>query len=534
MSPLERDAWEGSMSNVRPRPVELVADSKRRFAEEENALFLVRLRAVTFLMLTGFALMLVRDITFREGPMWQLQAVGTVAMAFLTTLLSAARSVSAHGLRAAEAAILGLAAAVVAVHLWDALLSGTARGDATALTAATKDAVLGTTIVLFTYALLIPAPPGHAWRSIAAVAACPVATGALLLLVHPEVFHLARRVATLERLGESVFLLLIAAVLAGYGAYLANTMRVRAREARQFNQYRLRDKIGGGGMGEVYLAEHRLLKRACALKVIRPERAGDPRSLERFEHEVRATAQLSDPNIVEVYDYGRTEDGTFFYVMEYLHGLSLDDLVNRHGPLPPGRVIYLLRQACQALAEAHAAGLIHRDLKPANIFAAQRGRRYDFVKLLDFGLVELVAAQRESGPSLKRTVIGSPQYMAPEQIASDRALDHRCDLYALGGVAYTLLTGRPPFAGDTPSQLTNAHVHDPVVPPSQHRPDIPPDLEKVVLRCLAKNPDARFPTAEELETALSACTSANDWDARKAVGWWEKFEPPSAAPARLG
>ena len=283
-------------------------------------------------------------------------------------------------------------------------------------------------------------------------------------------------------------------------------------------------------MGEVYLAEHRLLKRPCALKVIRPERAGDPRSLARFEHEVRATALLSDPNTMEVYDYGRTADGTFFYVMEYLHGLTLDELVGRHGPMPPGRVIYLLRQACEALAEAHAADLIHRDLKPANLFAARRGRRYDFLKLLDFGLVEVVASRHEVGPSRTRTVSGTPQYMAPEQITGDRAVDRRCDLYALGGVAYTLLTGRPPFVGETATQVMNAHVHDPVVPPSRHRPDIPPDLEEVVLRCLAKDPDGRFQSAEELEMALSACTSANEWDARKAAGWWEEFEPPSAVP----
>ena len=183
--------------------------------------------------------------------------------------------------------------------------------------------------------------------------------------------------------------------------------------------------------------------------MIRPDRAGDPRSLARFEHEVRATARLSDPNTVEVYDYGRTEDGTFFYVMEYLHGLTLDELVARHGPLPPGRVIYLLRQACEALAEAHAAGLIHRDLKPANIFAARRGRRYDFVKLLDFGLVKAVAARPEVGPGRDGTVCGTPQYMAPEQVTGDRAVDRRCDLYALGGVAYSLLTGRPPFQAQT-------------------------------------------------------------------------------------
>ncbi len=235
---------------------------------------------------------------------------------------------------------------------------------------------------------------------------------------------------------------------------------------------------------------------------------------------------------MEIYDYGRTADGTFFYVMEYLHGLSLDELVGHHGPLPPRRAIYLLRQACEALAESHAAGLIHRDLKPGNIFAARRGRRYDFVKLLDFGLVEAVAAPHGSGLSHEGTVRGTPQYMAPEQITGDRAVDRRCDLYAMGGVAYTLLTGRPPFEGETAAQVMSAHVHDPVVPPSRHRPDIPTDLEKVVLRCLAKDPNGRFQSAEELETVLAACTSAAGWDAKKAASWWEEFEPPTRLPGR--
>jgi serine/threonine-protein kinase len=204
----------------------------------------------------------------------------------------------------------GLAAAVVAVHLWHAQHFAAARGDPPALAAGSKDAVNGTTIVMFTYALLVPAPYGRAWRAIAAIAACPVVTEALLLLVHPEVLRLARRVATAQRVGETLSLLAISALLAGYGAYLVCAMRVRARETRQFNQCRLRDAIGAGGMGMVYRAEHRLLKRPCALKVIRPERAGDPRSLERFEDEVRATARLSDPHVAGLYDYGRTEDDT--------------------------------------------------------------------------------------------------------------------------------------------------------------------------------------------------------------------------------
>ena len=161
-------------------------------------------------------------------------------------------------------------------------------------------------------------------------------------------------------------------------------------------------------------------------------------------------------------------------------------------------------------------------------------RRYDFLKLLDFGLVEVVAARHEVGPGREWAVCGTSQYMAPEQITGDRAVDRRCDLYALGGVAYTLLTGRPPFEGSTATEVMNAHVRDPVVPPSRHRPDIPPDLEEVVLHCLAKDPDGRFPSAEELERVLSACASANEWDARKAAGWWEEFEPPGAAPRPVG
>jgi serine/threonine-protein kinase len=233
-------------------------------------------------------------------------------------------------------------------------------------------------------------------------------------------------------------------------------------------------------MGEVYLAEHRLLKRPCAVKLIRPESTGDRIALARFEREVRAAARLSHPNLVEIYDYGHAEDGTFYYVMEYLRGLSLDELVKRYGPLPAGRVVYLLRQACDALAEAHAAGLIHRDLKPANIFAARVGRRHDAAKLLDFGLVK-DTAPGSAALTAPGTVSGTPQFMAPEQATASRDLDHRADLYALGGVADYLLTGRPPFDGDNP-----------------------------VTCCLAKVPGDRYSDAEFLGQALTGYAAARD------------------------
>src|SRR5262249_18203554 len=207
-------------------------------------------------------------------------------------------------------------------------------------------------------------------------------------------------------------------------------------EARQLGQYHLGRRIGAGGMGEVYLAEHQLLKRPCALKLIRPDSVADPTALARFEREVRLTATLSHPNTVEVYDYGRTEAGVYYYVMEYLPGLSLAELVERHGPLPPGRAVYLLRQVCRSLGEAHAAGLIHRDIKPSNIFVSRRGGVDDVAKLLDFGLALPPAGYGEPELSGEGWILGTPQFMSPEQAQGGADLDGRSDIYSLGAVAY--------------------------------------------------------------------------------------------------
>jgi serine/threonine-protein kinase len=273
-------------------------------------------------------------------------------------------------------------------------------------------------------------------------------------------------------------------------------------------------------MGEVYLAEHQLLKRACALKLIRPDSSADPRALERFEREVRLTATLSHPNTVEVYDYGQAEDGTYYYVMEYLPGLNLAELVERHGPLPPSRVVYLLRQVCGALHEAHAAGLLHRDIKPSNIFAARRGGLEDVAKLLDFGLVRPVATTRVAHLSEEGQILGTPLFMSPEQATGARELDERSDIYSLGAVAYYLLAGRPPFEGEGGIAVLIAHARDPAVPPSQVRLGIPEDLDRVVLRCLTKDAAERFPDAESLERALGECACAADWDQDRAARWW--------------
>jgi len=283
-------------------------------------------------------------------------------------------------------------------------------------------------------------------------------------------------------------------------------------------------------MGEVYLAEHRMLKRPCAVKLIRREQAGDPHALARFEREVQATARLSHWNTVEIYDYGRTEDGTFFYVMEYLPGLSLEDLLDRHGPLPAERVVHLLRQTCQGLREAHAVGLIHRDIKPGNIFVAQRGGLYDVVKLLDFGLVKPLADIDSARLTAEGAISGTPLYMSPEQARGLDEIDARSDIYSLGAVAYMLLTGRPPFEGTNPLDVMIAHARDDVMPPSKFQADVPADLEGVILRCLAKRPDDRFQDADSLEQSLAACAAADQWTQAHAADWWREPNHVTDAP----
>jgi serine/threonine-protein kinase len=276
-----------------------------------------------------------------------------------------------------------------------------------------------------------------------------------------------------------------------------------------------------------------MLKRPCAVKLIRPEQAGDRQVLARFEREVQMTARLSHWNTIEIYDYGRTEEGTFFYVMEYLPGLSLEELLDRHGPLPAERVVHLLRQTCQGLREAHGIGLIHRDIKPGNIFVAQRGGLYDVAKLLDFGLVKRLTAVDSTRLTAEGSISGTPLFMSPEQARGLDDIDARSDIYSLGAVGYMLLTGRPPFDGKSPVDVIVALSHDDPVPPSKVQPQVPADLESVILRCLAKNPADRFPDAESLEQALAECGVAGQWTQSDAARWWGEHNRVAEAPAEL-
>jgi eukaryotic-like serine/threonine-protein kinase len=320
-----------------------------------------------------------------------------------------------------------------------------------------------------------------------------------------------------------------------YGSHRITGLRQQVLGARELGQYRLKQRLGFGGMGEVYLAEHIRLRRTCAIKFIRPEQAGDRTTLLRFEREVQATARLAHPNTVRVFDYGIAEDGTFYYAMEYLPGLTLQEMVLRYGPLPPGRTVYFLRQVCSALGEAHGLGLIHRDIKPSNLIACRLGGISDIVKLVDFGLVQTTSAARDPERlTLRGLIAGTPAYLSPEQAASRGGLDARSDIYSLGAVGYFLLTGRPPFEGETPLHLLMAHLQQAAPPLSASERECPADLEAVIARCLRKSPDDRFRDVIVLERALAACQCVGHWTESEAARWWEANRAMEAHSARGG
>jgi serine/threonine-protein kinase len=323
---------------------------------------------------------------------------------------------------------------------------------------------------------------------------------------------------------EMILWTMVPTLAAIFGSHTLNTLRRRAAIARELGSYQLKQSLGAGGMGEVYLGEHKLLKRPCAVKLIRGGQASDPIAIARFEREVQASAKLTHWNTIEIFDYGHTEDGTFYYVMEYLPGMSLQDLVDRHGPMPAERAVHFLRQVCDGLREAHSMGLIHRDIKPGNIFATYRGAIWDVAKLLDFGLVKSIATDGPSNESSDRMVVGTPLFAAPEWTLRDGQLDERSDIYSLGAVGYFLMTGRPVFAHKSPVKLLFAHANEPVAPIKDYELGVPDDVEGVILRCLAKRPEDRFQSVEELARGLDQCLCAGAWSQERAAQWWSRVD----------
>jgi serine/threonine-protein kinase len=377
-------------------------------------------------------------------------------------------------------------------------------------------------VVLFT--VVVPTSPRRAVlaalasvSSVGVVIGLVLASGATSIRLGPAQFFLGL-----------VFPYLLVVGMAYVGARVVYQLGTEVKRARELGSYRLEEKLGEGGMGEVWRARHRMLARPAAIKLIRPALAGEagpgvsPEAIRRFEREAQVIARLRSPHTVELFDFGIATDGAFYYVMELLDGLDADALLRRFGPTPAERAIYLLRQVCHSLSEAQSYGLVHRDIKPANVFLCRYGEEYDFVKVLDFGLVRAVRDPADPGPvdTQENATPGTPAFMAPEQ-AAGADFDGRADIYATGCLAYWLLTGQLVFTSQTPLGHLVHHAHTPPTRPSARTElPIPAALDDLVLSCLAKDPAKRPQTARELSLRLAEVEGVSPWTQERAREWW--------------
>ena len=304
-------------------------------------------------------------------------------------------------------------------------------------------------------------------------------------------------------------------------ARLNRQIRIEALKTKQLGQYSIEEKIGAGGMGTVYRGHHAMLRRPTAIKLLDVERTS-AQAIARFEREVQLTSQLTHPNTIEIYDYGKTPEGIFFYAMEYLDGMTLEDLVEKFGPLPEGRVVHILQQVCGSLAEAHGVGLVHRDIKPANIMLCRRGGMHDVIKVLDFGLVKnLGGGSDQLTLTSDGTLTGTPMYLPPEGFAGPDKMTAQSDLYAVGAVGYFLVTGTPVFSSENLAELCMKQVNEaPELPSTRLGQPILADVEEILLACLAKDSADRPASARVLAEQLASCEAAGVWSERDAEAWW--------------
>ena len=490
-----------------------------------------------FLVSFAFYLFLLASLTLIGGAPFAVVVRGPVALGHLCASLTMALLWLVAGRVRPTLPTLGMLDAISFVVAGGFLSLMTVEDEGQIL-----QVLLALTVTVMVRAILLPSRPGRTALLSALVFAPTVL--ACIARHHPTAFlpgfspgyqklHMTLNTVLWSALGTTLATI-VSRVLYG--------LRRQVAEASELGQYLLEEKIGGGGMGEVWRARHRLLIRPAAIKLIRQKALGvmgsDPELLvRRFEREARATAALTSPHTVQLYDFGVTDDNRLYYVMELLDGLDLDTLVRQYGPLQPARVVHLLRQVCSALQDAHANGLVHRDIKPANIVVSRAGTTFDFVKVLDFGLVKLDTARDTDTDLVKLSTddswSGTPGFMAPEVVLGT-ASDYRVDIYALGCVAYWLLTGTLVFTGENALQVMMQHVQAPPARPSVRidRP-IPSALEDLVMQCLEKDPARRPQSAEVVRDRLDAVPLVSAWTADLAGQWWATHRPraPDVRPA---
>ena len=399
--------------------------------------------------------------------------------------------------------------------------------------------LLALTVTVMIRAILVPSRPG---RTLVLTALAFLPTVVVCIARH----HPATLLPGFSESYQKQYMTLNTVLWSVLGTMLATIvsrviygLRRQVAEANELGQYVLEEQIGSGGMGEVWRARHRLLIRPAAIKLIRPQVSADPELLlRRFEREARATAALRSPHTVQLYDFGATEDGRLYYVMELLDGLDLDGLVRQYGPLPPERAVHLLRQVCSSLQDAHVNGLVHRDIKPANVVVSRAGTTFDFAKVLDFGLVKLEPTRAQGDDAVRLSSEGStsgtPAFMAPEVVLGVAETDHRVDLYALGCVAYWLLAGKLLFEGRSAVEVMLHHAHTaPPRPSARSGRSIPAPLEDLVMQCLEKNPVRRPASAEAVSSGLYGVPLESAWTAERAEQWWVMHRPVPADARRV-
>jgi serine/threonine-protein kinase len=514
------------------RRAELVHVGTAKITGEIQRLLRSRMRAGALTIAIALSLWLVRDIY--EGYVYMAWIrVGLIAFYSLSAaLLYSQWEMSLRQLRGLEVGLFTIVAMWFAADRYHFTWEAATDGDTAALIFAVAFSVMIYFAFLIAYAIFVPNTWRRALLATGIMALVPIAVIEALRVREFEAYSFVRETLTFAQMTSMGLMLVVGVFIATLGTHRINALRREVFEAKQLGQYQLTTKIGSGGMGEVWEAKHGLLARPAAIKLIRPEIVdalnpdGAQGTFSSFEREAQATALLRSPHTVEVYDFGVTEDGTFYYVMELLDGLDFDSLVNRFGPVPPARAVYLLRQACESLADAHEQGLIHRDVKPANIFACHIGVQFDFVKILDFGLVKVWQDEPAGEGAEHRTprlrdAAGTPAYLAPEVARGRPEVDERTDIYSLGCVGYWLLAGQQVFEGASASDIVAQQLREPPVRLSKRAEQpIPASLEAVIMRCLKKAPDERPSSMIELSELLAACDVGASWTTEDARLWW--------------
>jgi serine/threonine-protein kinase len=494
-------------------PADLVSQSAERLR------VLALLYAFVFLM-AGVVPALVFDRARFLGSLvqWVPSAVGIAVALLVAVLLRRPRLPPAAAMSVGVAFEIVSSYAIAAAEFADPRALETHRG------------MLGLSwvavwVLLFT--VVVPTAPRRAVAAaLASVSAVPVVIAMVLAFGSVNA-----SITALEFFFGLVFPYLLVVGMAWVGAHVVYQLGTEVRRARELGSYRLEEKLGEGGMGEVWRARHQMLARPAAVKLIRPTALGNGRvsdeAVRRFEREAQVIARLRSPHTVDLFDFGVATDGAFYYAMELLDGLDVESLVRRFGPVPPERAVHLLRQVCHSLSEAHACGLVHRDIKPANVFLCRYGEEHDFVKVLDFGIVRTIREPDDASPlrTGENALQGTPAFMAPEQ-ALGGEVDGRADIYATGCLAYWLLTGQLVFTAETPMALVVQHAHARPAPPSSRTGHpVPAALDHLVLACLAKDPSERPQSARELLQRLSAVEGMSAWSEDRAREWWETHSP---------